>query len=194
VSEELIGAALAGRARDYVLSTKTGEEFDAEAVASTYDFSRDATWRSLERSLKRLRTDRLDAVFVHCSAADLAIARDEGVLDALCEAQAQRMVGLVGFSGRTEAGFRAALDRCQVLMVEYSKAVPELRPVLDLALERGVGVVVKKGLASGKLPAGEALKFALGHEAVSSVVVGSLSLHHLEENLAHAREALLGNQ
>jgi len=47
---------------------------------------------------------------------------------------------------------------------------------------------VKKGLASGRLPAAEAFPFVLGNPAVTSVVVGSLSLDHLREDLRIAEQ------
>jgi hypothetical protein len=49
-----------------------------------------------------------------------------------------------------------------------------------------VGVVVKKGLASGKLSPDEAIGFVLGDSRVTSLVVGSLDLEHLRSNVALA--------
>src|SRR5690606_38926072 len=57
LSEERIGRALAHRRREFVLSTKVGEEFvEGE---SRFDFSAAAIRRSVHRSLARLRTDVL---------------------------------------------------------------------------------------------------------------------------------------
>jgi aryl-alcohol dehydrogenase-like predicted oxidoreductase len=50
----------------------------------------------------------------------------------------------------------------------------------------GVGVVVKKGLASGHLSAQEAIRFVLENPAVSSLVIGGLSLDHIRENVRAA--------
>ncbi|MYZ06259.1 aldo/keto reductase, partial [Streptomyces sp. SID2999] len=91
LSEIRLGEALAGRPRDaYVLSTKVGRVIhdDVEDPAArelgekgglfehgrpnrmTDDYTADATLRSVEDSLKRLGTDRLDIVWVHDIAQD----------------------------------------------------------------------------------------------------------------------------
>ena len=61
---------------------------------------------------------------------------------------------------------------------------------MKAAADKGVGVIVKKGLASGRLPAREAIAFVLANPAVTSMVVGGLDVGHLRENVAAAAEAL----
>ena len=51
------------------------------------------------------------------------------------------------------------------------------------ARERGVGIVVKKGLASGRLPPEEAIPFVLAQDAVASMVIGGLNLEHIRSNI-----------
>ncbi|WP_017127188.1 aldo/keto reductase, partial [Pseudomonas gingeri] len=91
LSEIRLGEALARHPRDqYVLSSKVGRVIldEVEDVAArdlgekagvfahgrpnkiVNDYSADATLRSIEDSLKRLRTDRLDIVWVHDIAQD----------------------------------------------------------------------------------------------------------------------------
>ncbi|GHJ42112.1 aldo/keto reductase [Streptomyces sp. TS71-3] len=84
LSERRLGEALAGRPRDrYTLSTKVGrllEPADAATAAGddlangfavpathrrVWDFSADGVRRSLEESLTRLGTDRVDVVYLH---------------------------------------------------------------------------------------------------------------------------------
>jgi aryl-alcohol dehydrogenase-like predicted oxidoreductase len=48
--------------------------------------------------------------------------------------------------------------------------------------------VVKKGLASGKLPAEEAIGFVLSNAGVASLVVGGLNLEHFRANVSLARQ------
>jgi aryl-alcohol dehydrogenase-like predicted oxidoreductase len=57
------------------------------------------------------------------------------------------------------------------------------------AQRRGVGVLVKKGLASGRLPASEAIPFVLRTPGVTNLVIGGLSLAHLQDNVAIATRA-----
>ncbi|WP_315767097.1 MULTISPECIES: aldo/keto reductase [unclassified Bradyrhizobium] len=91
LAEIRMGAALAGRPRsDYVVSTKVGRLIldEVENVGArdprekegvfkygrpnkiVNDYSRDATLRSIEDSLKRLGTSHIDIVFVHDVAQD----------------------------------------------------------------------------------------------------------------------------
>ncbi|CDR14554.1 aldo/keto reductase [Streptomyces iranensis] len=91
LAEIRLGDALAGRPRDsYVLSTKVGrvilDEIEDPATRElgekgglfehgrpnklVHEWTADATKRSIEDSLRRLRTDRLDIVWVHDVAQD----------------------------------------------------------------------------------------------------------------------------
>ena len=88
-----------------------------------------------------------------------------------------------------EEGARAALAWADALMVEYHLDDHSHEPVIAEAAEAGVGIVVKKGLASGHLGAEEAVRFVLGTPGVGSLVVGSLSLDHLRDNVRAAADA-----
>ena len=68
-------------------------------------------------------------------------------------------------------------------MVEYHLADRSQEAALEAAAAAGLGVVVKKGLAAGQLSATEAIPFVLANRAVSTLIVGSLSVQHLRENL-----------
>jgi L-galactose dehydrogenase len=60
LSEQRLGAALIGRRNQVVLATKCGRY-----GASEFDFSAERTRCSIEESLERLRTDRIDLLQVH---------------------------------------------------------------------------------------------------------------------------------
>ena len=186
LSEERIGQAISHRRGQFVLSTKVGEFF--EGGVSRYDFSTDAVRKSVETSLRRLRTDVLDFVFIHADREDARIVEQTEVVPTLVSLRDAGLVRGIGLSGYTTEGFRAALPWADALMVAYHRDDASLAPVIDEAHRRDVSVIVKKGLASGRLPAAQALSFVLGNPAVSSVVVGSLSLDHLRENLRIAQE------
>ena len=87
---------------------------------------------------------------------------------------------------QTVAGATEALTWADAIMVEYHLQDASHADVIALAASRGLGVVVKKGLASGHLPAVEAIRFVLSNHAVSSVIVGGLSLVHLQANIVAA--------
>lgn len=180
LSEERIGKALAGRRAEFVLSTKTGENF--EEGSSEYDYSAAGTRLSLARSLQRLRTDYLDMVFVHSNGRDEYIQRHTDVVETLLELKQQGMIRAIGFSGKQIEGARLAMNWADAIMVEYHIGDTSHDEVITEAARRGVGVIVKKGLASGHLAAPEAIRFVLGNPHVDSLVIGGLSLEHFRTN------------
>lgn len=186
VSEERIGHFLSHRRSELVLSTKVGETF-ADGV-SRYDFSEAALRASIQRSLDRLKTNVLDVVFLHCPAEDYAIQVETPAVRALQALKTEGLVKAAGFSGKTVEGARLALHWADVLMVEYHLNDTSHAQIIQEAAQRGVGVVVKKGLASGHLSAGSAIRFVLGNPNVSSLVVGGLNLKHIRENAALAAD------
>lgn len=186
-SEQRLGELLAARDdRDrWVISTKAGEEYDG---VSRFDFSPGAIIASCERSLRRLRTDRVDVLLLHSDGeAEMHFDRT-GTFDALDELKRRGLVSAVGVSVKSGEGVRVALPRCDVLMIEYSLANPGLGWAIDEARALGVGVLVKKALVSGRVGQGhgispaEALRFALERPGVSGVVVGTVNPEHLRAN------------
>ena len=186
VSEERIGRWLSHRRNEFALSTKVGEIF--EQGQSRYDFSALGVRSSIEQSLRRWRTDVIDLVLVHAHAADVEIQHSSEVVPTLCELKRQGLVRAIGLSGKTEAGASLALDWADVLMVEYHLNDQSHAEVIATAAERGLGVIVKKGLASGQLAADQAIRFALANPGVTSLVVGGLNLDHMRMNIAIATD------
>lgn len=188
VSEERIGRHLAARREEFILSTKVGEVF--EDGAGHYDFSAAAVDASIDESLRRLSTDRLDLVFVHSDGRDREIVDSGETLDALVRRRDRGDIRAIGFSGKTPAGHLAAIETGVVdaLMVEYHPLDESQRPILEEANQRGIGVVVKKGLASGRLAPEMAIPFCLAAPGVASIVIGSLNLDNLRRNLEIARD------
>lgn len=179
-SEIRLGNALASHRRDLVVSTKVGESF--ENGRSAFDFSRPAIEHSIERSLGRLQVDALDLVFIHSHGDDLMILRDTDAVSTLQRLRDQGLARMIGLSGKTVAGARAALEWADCLMVEYHLEDQSHAEVIAQAHQLGVGIVVKKPLASGRLSAADALQFVVANPGVSSVIVGTLSPEHLRAN------------
>jgi aryl-alcohol dehydrogenase-like predicted oxidoreductase len=180
-SEERIGQSIGHRNSEFVVSTKVGEVF--ENGESRYDFSERATRESVHRSLRRLRRDVLDLVFVHASRNDLEVVDQSDVVPTLHAMRDEGLIAHLGFSGYTETAFRSALSWAEAIMVEYHLEDRLLEGVIGEAAARGTLVVVKKGLASGRLDPQEAIPFVLSNRAVTSLVVGGLDLEHLRENV-----------
>jgi len=180
-SEARIGNAIASRRDEFVLSTKAGEQFiDGTSV---YNFTRSAIEASVAQSLRRLRTDVLDIVFVHSDGHDNRILLETDAVETLCELRDSGLIRAVGFSGKTVTGATAASALCDVLMIEYHPEDTSHDELLRECAHRGVGVIVKKGLASGRLKPEDAIPFVLRAPAVASMVVGTLNLKHIKDNM-----------
>jgi aryl-alcohol dehydrogenase-like predicted oxidoreductase len=188
VSEERLGRLLVERlgprAKALVISTKVGERFDAGE--SVYDFSAAAVRDSVARSQELLRRKPLDLVLVHAHADDLAILRDTEVVVVLQELKTHGQIRTIGFSGKTVAAAEAALPWADVLMVEYHMDDLSHAAIIAAAAAANRGVVVKKGLASGRLPAEAAVPFVLRNAGVGSMVIGGLDVSHFAANVAAA--------
>jgi aryl-alcohol dehydrogenase-like predicted oxidoreductase len=181
LSEERIGRLLQARRNEFVLATKVGECF-SDGV-SRYDFTPDGLRESVERSLDRLKTEVIDVLLLHSDGRDLWIQEETDAVPILCDLRDRGLARAIGLSGKTVEGAQKALEWADVLMVEYHLEDRSHESLIAEAAERGLGIVVKKGLASGHLPTHEAIRFVLDNPRVSSLVVGGLSLSHFRENI-----------
>jgi aryl-alcohol dehydrogenase-like predicted oxidoreductase len=143
-SEELIGQAVSGRRKDFYLFTKCGHP-DEPGVA---DWRPESLRASIERSLKRLRTDRVDLVQLHsCSEEEL---RKGDVIRALEDARQKGHTRYLGYSGDGGAA-RYAIEcgRFDTLQTSVSIADQEaLQLTLPLAQQRQMGVIAKRPIAN----------------------------------------------
>jgi aryl-alcohol dehydrogenase-like predicted oxidoreductase len=177
-SEERIGRALAGRRARWVIATKAGEAFDGER--SSFDFSQAGIEASVTRSLQRLRTDYLDLVCIHSDGVDEGEAKFTAAAEALAELKARGDIRFIGFSGKTVEGGLWATRWADILMVTWNELDRDQAPVIDEARRRHVGVLAKKPLASGRLPA-SALRFATGTLGVAGAILGTTNPAHLKD-------------
>lgn len=188
VSEERLGQLLQGQRDRWILSTKAGEEFlNGE---SRYDFSKEAIRKSIERSLKRLRTDYLDIVLVHSDGNDKKIIEESAVFETLEKIKQAGLIRAFGMSTKTVEGGIAAVDHSDIVMVSYNPIYTEEKSVIEHAKKKNKGVLIKKALASGHLktmpgedPVRTAMRFIFAEPGVSSVVVGTLNKEHLRQNI-----------
>jgi aryl-alcohol dehydrogenase-like predicted oxidoreductase len=143
-SEERIGQAIAGRRGDYYLFTKCGHP-DASGVE---DWRPESLLATIERSLQRLKTDRLDLVQLHsCSEAEL---RKGDVIAALQKARDKGYTRYIGYSGDGGAA-RFAVECGAFDTLQTSISIADQEPIdltLPLARERNVGVIAKRPIAN----------------------------------------------
>ena len=186
-SEVRIGEAIEGHRDDWVVCTKAGEEFDG--ATSRHDFSEDAVLKSVDRSLARLRTDRLDILLLHSDGRSVDDIERAGAFRALARLRREAVVRAVGFSGKSAADAKAAMPRSGVLMCAINATYRDEVGIAREAAKRGVGILVKKPLDRGFKGDSGTLAEIAGLAGVTSVVVGTLALEHLAANAAAVRQA-----
>jgi aryl-alcohol dehydrogenase-like predicted oxidoreductase len=189
VSEERLGELLGTRRNAFVLVTKTGEEFAGDE--SAYDFSAAHTRMSVERSLKRLKTNRLDCVLVHCARNDLEVLTKTDVLVELQKFKDRGDIRSFGASTYTVEGGIFAVEHTDAVMVSYSAGYTDERAVIERAAALNKGVLIKKGLYSKAGTAfsrslDESLRPVLREPGVSSLIMGTINREHLRENVEAA--------
>lgn len=183
-SEARIGKLLQSQRHEWVISTKVGEQYDGEI--STYDFSSIAIRKSIEQSLKRLRTDYLDIVLVHSNGNDREIISQEAVFDTLRECKVAGKIRAFGMSTKTVDGGLLAVAGSDLVMVTLNPETIAERPVIQAAAAGNKGILIKKALGSGHLDPASSLRFVFEMPGVTSVILGTINPEHLRENVAHA--------
>lgn len=149
-SEERIGAHLSGRRSEYVLATKCGEH-DREPD-TYYDFGYEAVRRSIDESLVKLRTDVIDLLQIHFGPDPRKVLDDGETVAAMKDARAEGKVRFLGASTGGEIALRClASGDFDVLQLEHSLTNRSDEQVVRLCGERGIGVLVRGGLAYGRL-------------------------------------------
>ena len=198
VSEERLGTLLAGQRPEWVIVSKVGEEF--ENGLSRFDFSPKHTRFSVERSLKRLRTDRIELVLVHSDGNDVDILRNSGVYQTLAELKQEGKILAFGLSGKTVEGGLLALEQGDCAMVTYNLTEQAERPVIDYAAAYDKGILVKKALASGHAclrsgedPVRRSFELLFNQPGVASAIVGTINPRHLTDNVRTVAAVLTGN-
>jgi aryl-alcohol dehydrogenase-like predicted oxidoreductase len=143
-SEELVGEALEKRRKDFYLLTKCGHE----KGWSYPDWRPESLLRSIQRSLKRLKTDHVDLVQLHsCSEAEL---RKGSVIEALKRARELGYTRYIGYSGDNQAALYAvecgAFDTLQTSVSIADQEALDL--FLPLAQKHNIGVIAKRPIAN----------------------------------------------
>ena len=186
-SEERLGGLLNGQREEWVICTKVGEEFDGET--SRHDFTPAWCRHSIERSLKRLRTDRLDIVLIHSDGNDRRIIEEDGTLAELLALKREGKILAVGISHKSVDGARMAIDAgADVIMATLNSEERDDSELIVDAASQGCGVLIKKALVSGaEQDPSTALAAVARHDGVHAIVVGTTNLAHLRANAAAIR-------
>ncbi|MCH8684416.1 aldo/keto reductase [Sphingosinicellaceae bacterium A1X5R2] len=157
-SEEFLGDLLAGRRDDFVLGTKYSVKTDANSGVLVTGNSRQAMAASVEASLKRLKTDRIDLYWVHVS--DGVTPLEEIVR---------------GFDDLTRAGkiLYGGLSNFPAWRIARAATIAELRGAVPIAGIQVEHSLVQRATEQELIPAARAL--GLGVVAFSPLGGGVLT-------------------
>lgn len=143
-SEALIGRAVSHRRDDYYLFTKCGHAsgFDMQ------DWSKELLEKSIDRSLKRLRTDYVDIIHLHSCSAD--VLRQGAVVEVLQKAKQSGKTRYIGYSGdSSDAQFALGLGVFDSFETSVNMADQEaIHLTIPKAQEQGMGVIAKRPIAN----------------------------------------------
>ncbi|MEO8125697.1 MAG: aldo/keto reductase [Bryobacteraceae bacterium] len=196
-AEAIIGRAIAGRRKEFVLVSKVLADADVRA--------------SVSESLRLLRTDHIDILMIH--SAPLAVIERGEVLAELQKLKAEGLIRSIGASVYGEETAIAAIDKGGYDCLQIAYSVLDRRPESRLfaaAETAGVGLVARSVLLKGalseryrQLPEGLAnlkaavecmsqlsagtaglpefaYRYVLGQAGLQSALVGAGSIEELE--------------
>lgn len=149
VSEEALARALIGRRNDVVIATKFGVGY--EEMPNRRDSSRARVATSIDKSLRRLRTDHVDIYLVHWPDANTPLDETMAALDDVVRQGKARYVGVSNFR---LAQIEEAMRLRRVDIVQYAWNMFDRRmqaEIFPYCAAQQIGVMAYGSLAYGML-------------------------------------------
>ena len=146
-SEEFVGENLSDKRNDIVLASKCGHssKFDPNLP----DWSYQGIKKSIDRSLRLLKTDRIDIMQLHSCNVD-TLEKGE-VIKALEESKSEGKVVHLGFSGDNEASIWAA--NCGIfksIQTSFNLVEQKARyKLFEIVKKNNLGLIAKRPIANG---------------------------------------------
>jgi uncharacterized protein len=192
LSETRVGLVMKTRRKEVWLATKI------PPPART----RDEALREVEKSLKRLQTDRVDLLHLHSltTGEDLQkIEAKDGAIKALYELREQKVARFIGMTSHTDGAVMAkAIEHndldCVQMAMNPARALQFEELALPAAKKKNLGVILMKvtaqekllGAGAGKADIEPLIRYALSLP-VSTAVIGMPKLQFVDQNIAIAK-------
>ena len=192
LSETRVGMVMRTRRKEVWLATKV------PPPART----RDEALREVEKSLKRLQTDRVDLLHLHSLTTDEDLQKIEakdGAIKALYELREQKVARFIGMTSHTDGAVMAkAIEHndldCVQMAMNPARALQFEELALPAAKKKNLGVILMKvtaqekllGVGSGKAGIEPLIRYALSLP-VSTAVIGMPKLQFIDQNIAIAK-------
>ncbi len=186
--EESIGNAISKRRDEFFLFTKCGHP---RGIGSA-DWSASSILESIERSLRRLQTDRIDLIQLHgCSEA---VLKKGEAISALEKARERGWVRYLGYSGDGHpARFAVECDAFDALQTSINIADQEaVSQIAPLTRARNIGLIAKRPLANFAWKTGHKPINSYHHQYYERLRKLNFDfLHNREESIATALRFVL---
>jgi uncharacterized protein len=192
LSETRVGMVMKTRRKEVWLATKVTPN------ART----RDEALREVEKSLKRLQTDRVDLLHLHSLTTDEDLQKIEakdGAIRALYELREQKVARFIGMTSHTDGAVMArAIEHndldCVQMAMNPSRALQFEELALPAAKKKNLGVILMKvtaqekllGAGAGKASIEPLIRYALSLP-VATAVIGMPKLEFVDQNVATAK-------
>ncbi len=143
-SEELIGRAVGTRRDEFFLFTKCGHGIDPTIPA----WSSQELKASIDRSLRRLKTDRVDLLQLHSCSKEI-LANGE-VIEVLKKAKAEGKTRFIGYSGDHEDALYA-IETGEFDTLQTSVSICDQEAItltIPKAIGLDMGIIAKRPIAN----------------------------------------------
>jgi aryl-alcohol dehydrogenase-like predicted oxidoreductase len=180
-NEEMVGAALKGKREKVLIQTKVRNHDEKKMRAS------------VERSLRRLKTDYIDVLVWHSHSSPEEVS-DPKLFEIMSKMKKEGKVRFTGFSAHSHMASllreAAKSNFHDVALVSYNFThSKDLKEAVALAAQSGIGIVAmktqaggyKKEKMGGLSPHQAALKYILMDQNVSCAVPGVTTIEQIEE-------------
>ncbi len=155
LSEEILGEVIEGRRDDLVISSKA--RMPTGTGPNDQGASRGHLLRECERSLKRLRTDRIDVYHLHEWDGTTPVEETCEAMDTLVRHGKVRYWGFSNYCGWQAMKMIGAAERLGTIrpvtqQIHYTLEAREAEyELLPLSVDQGIGITVWSPLAAGLL-------------------------------------------
>lgn len=192
-SEDYYGKALKGFRKNIFLASKTDKR------------DRDGALKDIENSLKRLNTDYLDLWQIHHLENNKEVnqvAGKNGALEAIIEMKEQGVVKHCGLTGHEDPNILLNMMSkhdfdtvlCPINAADVHMKPSFIADLIPVAQEKNMGIIGMKVFSQGFIfhpkgirDSGEALRYALNIDGVSTIIVGHDTVEQLEKNVEVAK-------
>ncbi len=145
LSEEQIGNAVSHRRSEFVLATKAGHFLPR---GEGEDWTADVIHNSIDRSLRRMKTDHVDLLQLHSCTVEV-LERGE-VIEALQKVREAGKTRFIGYSGDNEnAEWAVESGIFDTLQTSFNLVDQKARPnLLPGAESKGMGIIIKRPIGN----------------------------------------------